>query len=213
MRDKALKKKLQQLHIPQYDEYKLEKVIVEAKKIDLFSGNQRMTNTEFFLNQLGFISKKVWSLKAFFSISILYLILAKDVYSKVLMIRLIVFGIFDLLFLICSTIILSLVKETVIWQIILYGIVPYEIMCFGCMYILNKCHEENILLYSTTWGICLSSIIIILKISGVELFATCYFAIWLVFGLIAVSGIGVEIKQLLKKTGGNLNEISNGTFI
>ena len=26
MRDKALKKKLQQLHIPQYDEYKLEKV-------------------------------------------------------------------------------------------------------------------------------------------------------------------------------------------
>lgn len=45
MRDKALKKKLQQLHIPQYDEYKLEKVIVEAKKIDLFSGNQRMTNT------------------------------------------------------------------------------------------------------------------------------------------------------------------------
>ena len=42
MRDKALKKKLQQLHIPQYDEYKLEKVIVEAKKIDLFSGNQRM---------------------------------------------------------------------------------------------------------------------------------------------------------------------------
>ena len=82
MRDKALKKKLQQLHIPQYDEYKLEKVIVEAKKIDLFSGNQRMTNTEFFLNQLGFISKKVWGLKAFFSISILYLILAKDVYSN-----------------------------------------------------------------------------------------------------------------------------------
>ena len=256
MRDKTLKKKLQQLHIPQYDEYKLEKVIVEAKKIDLFSGNQRMTNTEFFLNQLGFISKKVWSLKAFFLIFILYLILAKDVYSnnwvwtliaitgpilclfnakeicnvfqpgmfeiqmatkhsfsKVLMIRLIVFGIFDLLFLICSTIILSLVKETVIWQIILYGIVPYEIMCFGCMYILNKCHEENILLYSTTWGICLSSSIIILKISGVELFATCYFTIWLVFGLIAVSGIGVEIKQLLKKAGGNLNEISNGTFI
>ena len=169
MRDKALKKKLQQLHIPQYDEYKLEKVIVEAKKIDLFSGNQRMTNTEFFLNQLGFISKKVWSLKAFFSISILYLILAKDVYSnkwvwtfiattgpilclfnakeicnvfqpgmfeiqmatkhsfsKVLMIRLIVFGIFDLLFLICSTIIISLEKETVIWQIFLYGIVPNE---------------------------------------------------------------------------------------
>ena len=56
MRDKALKKKLQQLHIPQYDEYKLEKVIVEAKKIDLFSGNQRMTNTEFFYFQTQIFS-------------------------------------------------------------------------------------------------------------------------------------------------------------
>lgn len=36
MRDKALKKKLQQLHIPQYDEYKLEKVIVEAKNRFVF---------------------------------------------------------------------------------------------------------------------------------------------------------------------------------
>ena len=32
MKDKELKRKLQQLHIPQYDEHKLEKVISEAKK-------------------------------------------------------------------------------------------------------------------------------------------------------------------------------------
>ncbi|MFR4880623.1 MAG: hypothetical protein ACLUBO_10410 [Coprococcus sp.] len=200
MKDRELKGKLQQLHIPKYDEHKLEEVISEVKNIDFFPENQRMTNTEFFFNQVGFISKKVWGLKIIFSLFILYLFIAEDIninnwmwtllaiagpilclfnakeicnvfqpgmfeiqmatkhsFSKVLMIRLIVFGIFDLLFLICSTIILSLVKETVIWQIILYGTVPYVIMCFGCMYILNKCHEENILLYSTTWGICLSS--------------------------------------------------------
>ena len=256
MKDKELKGKLQQLHIPKYDEYKLEKVISEAKKIDLFPENQRMTNTEFFFNQVGFISKKVWGLKIIFSLFILYLFIVEDIninnwmwtllavagpilclfnakeicnifqagmleiqitakhsFSKVLLVRLIVFGIFDLIFLICSVTLLSIVKETLIWQIILYGTVPYVIMCFGCMFILNKCHEENTLLYSTTWGICLSSSIVILKISGVELFATCYFAIWLVFGLIAVSGVGVEIKQLLKKAGGNLNEISHGTFI
>ena len=256
MKDRELKEKLQQLHIPKYDEHKLEKVISEAKNIDFFSENQRMTNTEFFFNQVGFISKKVWGLKIIFSLFILYLFIVEDIninnwmwtllaiagpilclfnakeicnvfqagmfeiqiaakhsFSKVLINRLIVFGIFNLFFLICSATLLSIVKETVIWQIILYGTVPYVIMCFGCMYILNKCHEENILLYSTTWGICLSSGIVILKISGVELFATCYFAIWLVFGLIAVSGVGVEVKQLLKKAGGNLNEISNGTFI
>ena len=256
MKDRELKGKLQQLHIPKYDQHKLEEVISEVKNIDFFPENQRMTNTEFFFNQVGFISKKVWGLKIIFSLFILYLFIAEDIninnwmwtllaiagpilclfnakeicnvfqagmleiqiaakhsFSKVLMIRLIAFGIFDLFFLICSATLLSIVKETVIWQIILYGTVPYVIMCFGCMYILNKCHEENILLYSTTWGICLSSSIVILKISGVELFATCYFAIWLVFGVIAVSSVGVEIKQLLKKTGGNLNEISNGTFI
>lgn len=32
MRDKALKKKLQQLHIPQYDEYKLKKLLSKQKK-------------------------------------------------------------------------------------------------------------------------------------------------------------------------------------
>ena len=162
MKDKELKRKLQQLHIPQYDEHKLEKVISEAKKIHLFPENQRMTNTEFFFNQMGFISKKVWGLKIIFSLFILYLLIAEDInisnwmwtliaiagpilclfnakeicnvfqagmleiqiaakhsFSKVLMIRLIAFGTFDLFFLICSAILLSIVKETVIWQIII----------------------------------------------------------------------------------------------
>lgn len=36
MRDKALKKKLQQLHIPQYDEYKLEKLLSKQKNRFVF---------------------------------------------------------------------------------------------------------------------------------------------------------------------------------
>ena len=43
---------------------------------------------------------------------------------------------------------ISMLKQTVIWQVILYGIVPYIIMCFGCMLILNRSREENIPLYS-----------------------------------------------------------------
>ena len=79
MKDRELKGKLQQLHIPKYDEHKLEKVISEAKNIDFFPGNQRMTNTEFFFNQVGFISKKVWGLKIIFSLFILYLFIAEDI--------------------------------------------------------------------------------------------------------------------------------------
>ena len=76
MKDRELKGKLQQLHIPKYDEHKLEEVISEVKNIDFFPENQRMTNTEFFFNQVGFISKKVWGLKIIFSLFILYLFIA-----------------------------------------------------------------------------------------------------------------------------------------
>ena len=63
---------------------------------------------------------------------------------------------------------------------------------------------------------CLHSLMIIMDSFLGQHNPSNYFAltaIWLVFGLIAVSGVGMEIKQLLNKTGGNLNEISNGTFI
>lgn len=75
-------------------------------------------------------------------------ITAKNSFSKVLMVRLTIFGLFDLLFFMTMALGMSMLKQTVIWQVILYGIVPYIIMCFGCMLILNRSREENILLYS-----------------------------------------------------------------
>lgn len=138
-------------------------------------------------------------------------ITAKNSFSKVLMVRLITFGLFDLLFFITMALGMSMIKETVIWQVILYGIVPYIIMCFGCMLILNRCREENIPLYSGTWGACLSCIITILKISDVKIFQTSYFGIWLGIGLVALLGMVIEIRKLFRRAGGNLNEISYGT--
>ena len=108
---------------------------------------------------------------------------------------------------------MSAFKETGIWQVILYGTVPYEIMCFGCMFILNRCREENLLLYSGTWGICLSCIIVMLKISGTTIFETYYFGVWVGIGTVAIIGMGLELRKLLKKVGGNLNEINYGAVI
>ena len=56
-------------------------------------------------------------------------ITAKNSFSKVLMVRLTIFGLFDLLFFMTMALGISMLKQTVIWQVILYGIVPYIIMC------------------------------------------------------------------------------------
>lgn len=138
-------------------------------------------------------------------------ITAKNSFSKVLMVRLTIFGLFDLLFFMTMALRMSMLKQTVIWQVILYGIVPYIIMCFGCMLILNRSREENIPLYSGAWGACLSCIITILKISDVKIFQTSYLGIWIGIGLIALLGMMIEMRKLLKRAGGNLNEISYGT--
>ena len=108
---------------------------------------------------------------------------------------------------------MSIFKKTIIWQVILYGLVPYIIMCFGCMIILNRCREENISLYSLTWGVCLNCIIIISKISDIRIYQASYFNMWLGIGLIALGGTIIELHRLFKKTGGNLDEISYGTSV
>ena len=225
MIDRQLKRELEKINVPAYDVQKLEETISKAKRIELYPERERMTNTEFFFNQLNFIKKRTWLLKScclinaneicnIFQPGMLEIqMTAKNSFSKVLMIRLMVFGILDLFFFLCAAVVMSIFKETVIWQVIVYGTVPYEIMCFGCMFILNRCREENMLLYSSTWGICLSCIIVTLKISGIEIFTTYYWGLWVAIGCLTISGAGLELRKLLKKAGGNLNEINYGTFI
>ena len=138
---------------------------------------------------------------------------AKNSFGKVLMVRLITFGLFDFIFFVCMALGMSIFKKTIIWQVILYGLVPYIIMCFGCLMILNRCREENVSLYSLTWGVCLNCIIIISKISDIRIYQASYFNMWLGIGLIALGGTIIELHRLFKKTGGNLDEISYGTSV
>ena len=235
MFQKRLKKELNKIEVPAYDTHKYKETIAKAKKIKLHPENLRMSSTEFFCNQLRFIKTEQINISSWFwtliaiSGPILCLINAKELcnvfqpgmleiqitaknsFSKVLMVRLTIFGLFDLLFFMTIALGISMLKQTVIWQVILYGIVPYIIMCFGCMLILNRSREENIPLYSGAWGACLSCIITILKISDVKIFQTSYLGIWIGIGLIALLGMMIEMRKLLKRAGGNLNEISYGT--
>lgn len=138
---------------------------------------------------------------------------AKHSFCEVLMARLAVFGFFDLAFFACAAVVMQAFRGTAVWQVILYGIVPYAVMCFGCIHILNRCREEDILLYSGAWGICLSCIFVMLKIYGTAIFDVRYFGVWAAAGAAAAGGAAWELKKLLKRVGGNVNEINYGTAL
>lgn len=138
---------------------------------------------------------------------------AKNSFSRVLIVRFLAFGLLDLIFFAAMAAGMSIDKGTAIWQVVLYGIVPYAIMCFGCMLILNRCREENIPLYIETWGACLCCAIIIAKITDMKIYQTAYFSIWLCIGIIALVGTIIEVRKLFIRTGGNLNAINYGTSL
>ena len=138
---------------------------------------------------------------------------ARNSFRKVLMVRLTVFGSYDLVFFGCMASGVSIFQETAVWHILLYGIVPYAVMCFGCLLILNRCREENMLLYTGTWGAFLCCIIVILKISDQRICQPSYIPIWLGTGIVVFSGIATELYSLFRKAGGNLNEINYGTSV
>lgn len=256
MIDKKLKGELKKVTVPDFDKKKIQDTIEKAKIVKMYPERQRMSNMEFYFNQLSFINKKTWLLKICFTFLILCLIMfdnigfhnwiftllavsgpilclinaneicnifqpgmieiqmtARHSFIKVLIIRLMAFGVLDFVFFIFAANMISFFKETIIWQAIIYGTVPYEIMCFGCMTILNRCREENILLYSSTWGASIICIVFTLKISGIEIFKMHCFHVWMILGLVTFVGVVLELKKFLKKAEGNLNEINYGSFI
>ncbi|MDO5424654.1 MAG: hypothetical protein Q4F41_13095 [Eubacteriales bacterium] len=138
---------------------------------------------------------------------------ARNSFRSVLLIRLTVFGILDFLFFVCAAVFLSAFPETALWQAVLYGMVPYEIMCLGCLFILNRCGEETMLLYTAAWGVFLSCALLTLKISGAGIFEPSGFGGWALAGAAALPALGFELKRLLKNAGGNRYAFNDGTFI
>jgi len=137
---------------------------------------------------------------------------AKNSLKRILMVRLCVFGIIDFITLLGAVTVVTSFHMTMLFQMIIYAIVPYNLMCCGCMYILNRQKDENSLLYCITWGGLLVMAIIVLKIMDCRIFNIKYLICWIVEG--GISGIGVimGIKKLMKLAGGNLYDFKYGTF-
>lgn len=138
---------------------------------------------------------------------------AKYSLRKVFMVRLVVFGIVDSIILLFCIWIIKSATTVLLWQILIYAIGPFNIMNCGCMMILNREKEENAALYCTVWGLLMILAILFIKIMGFEAFESYNLVFWII---IAAAGFCVtiyEASKLLKKSGGNSNEIKHGTFI
>nr|WP_305136400.1 hypothetical protein [uncultured Schaedlerella sp.] len=256
MKNRKLKRYLASVQVPEYSPQGLQETIARAGEIQFFPEKQRMTNLQFFRNQLRFIGKEFWGVKFIFTGIFLYLILsgsaepdswimtaaaisgpivfmadanilcdifwkgmlelqmtAKHSLRKVLICRMLVSGIADFLILACAASAFTLAKGIYLRQTLLYMVVPYNLMCFGCLAVLNRRTEENTMLYCMTWGILLTFAIILSKSAGIPLFEVRYTGNWLFFGGTSALGAIWEMKRLLKFGGGNVDEVSVGTFV
>jgi len=136
---------------------------------------------------------------------------AKYSLKKVIMVRLILLGIVDFILLLSSAYLVSGFGVIVLWKILLYTIAPFSVMCGGCIDLVNRVREENVMSYCTTWGIMMITCILLLRITGIELLQNRGD---LILGIILAIGLWktiTEIKKLMSITGGNLDAIEFGT--
>lgn len=256
MEKRKLKKYLASVQVPEYSSQGLQETISQAKKIRFHPEKQRMTNLQFFRNQLYFIRKEFWGLKLLFTGLFLCLILSEpaepdswiwtfsaisgpmlclanakilcDIFQpgmlelqmtvkhslrKILAFRLLLSGVLDFLTLACCAAIFTLGQGVYLRQTLLYTLVPYNLMCLGCLAILNRRTEENSMLYCMTWGAFLTFAAWLLKAGGFPIYTMEYRESWLLSGVLSALGVMWEIKKLLKFGGGNTDEIRVGTFV
>lgn len=256
MGKKSLKRKLNYLTVPPCQPDEIDKTIEKAKQIVLHPERIRMTNLQFFWNQIRFIRKDTWFIKILITIFLSGIIFSQEISAdswlwpliaifgplmclvnvnelcniyqpgmleiqlasknslgKVFMVRLIVFGIVDIIALASLAITITSLRSVDLWQILLYATAPYNLMCLGCMMILNRQYEENTLLYCTTWGMLLVFSVILCKTIDKNIFSEEKAIIWVAAGAVAILGTVWECKRLMYIAGGNLDEVKYGTFV
>ena len=134
---------------------------------------------------------------------------AKHSLQKILIFRLMVSGVVDFVVFLCGTAVMLLWKGVYLWQIILYAGVPYNLMCLGCLAILNRKTEENALSYCLAWGIGIVFVMTLLKAGGYQIFEIKNVATWMALGFFTVLGV---IREMHKLLGSSACKVSYGNF-
>lgn len=127
--------------------------------------------------------------------------------KKIILIRLILFGITDFLILLLSIVCTFLLGIHFGWNDLLYVIAFYNLMCGGCIYILNHTKETNAIFSCSAWGGSLAIMNLIIKNTFSELMIGKENTILLFIILLSVWKTSSEVKNMLG--GLQQNEISS----
>ena len=138
---------------------------------------------------------------------------ARNSLDRILLARLVLFGVFDGMVLVGIALAGSAFGWGKSWQLLLYSAAPYLAAAGGFLTILNRGTEENAFLGCAAWSCFLCGALYCLTISGWELYAESAGPVWLGAGLAGVAATVWKSAELLKKAGGNRNEINIGASV
>lgn len=248
--DKDLKKILQKVEIPPFEEEALRAAIIRAENVRVHPSHYIISTGEFLFSQIAFIQLKTWVLKLMITFIVFVLlslkgaslnhwtwpliaifgplicvINANEIYQtlqpgmlelhmtthysarSVLLVRLLVFGLCDFVFLLIASVMLRHFQGVSYFQVLIYGSLPYLLMCLGSLMIANRCSEENIILYSTGFAISLNIAVVLAKITEFNLYSDDCTKLWITTELAIVIGLVIEFRKLIRKVNGNVSEI------
>lgn len=138
---------------------------------------------------------------------------ARNSLARILLARLVLFGVFDGAVLGGIALAGAALDSGKSWQLLLYGAAPYLAAAGGCLAILNRVREENAFLGCAAWSCFLCGALYCLTVSGWEPYAESTGPVWLGAGLAGIAATVWKSAELLRKAGGNQNEINIGASV
>ena len=138
---------------------------------------------------------------------------AKYSLRHVFLSRLTLFGMIDVLVIGTASAGMAVSGTGAAWQVLLYSTVPYLMMCMGCMLIFPKIREENAVFYCGAWAVLLAGGILVIQSMGWQIYDADTASVWLLAGAAALVGAVWRTVELIKRMGGNVDEINIGTIV
>ncbi|SHJ89121.1 hypothetical protein [Hespellia stercorisuis] len=131
--------------------------------------------------------------------------------KKIILIRLLIFGVIDLLILLLTAGAAFFADLYAGWNDLLYVIMLYNLMCMGCIYIINHIRETNAVFACSVWGVSLITMNLIIKNTFAELVAGKENMILLLIIALTIWRILTEISNMLG--GLQEHEINSQQFV
>lgn len=119
----------------------------------------------------------------------------KNTLHKIIATRMLIFGISDLLFMIIILVSAKQIIDVNILYIIIYTLVPFNLMCIGCMEIINRNKGKHTNYYCMIYGISLVLLIVTLSNFRDNLYQFEAINQWLIVFLVTAITLIYEIRK------------------